>query len=41
MAVETGEKLVTDWVTGRVSSVKMTEDEILKYKGLQSQLQSY
>lgn len=41
MAVETGEKLVTDWVTGRVSSVKMTEDEILKYKGLQGQLQSY
>jgi hypothetical protein len=41
MAVETGERLVTDWVTGRVSSVKMTEDEILKYKGLQSQLQSY
>ena len=41
LSLKTGQKLVTDWVTGRVSSVKMTDDEIQQYKGLQAQLQSY
>ena len=40
-AIETGIKLETDWVTGRVRGVKLTEKEITQLKAKQAQLKSY